>query len=79
MAAKKPAHDLKFEAALKELEGIVGQLESGELPLEDSLQLFEKGIALSRVCTGKLAEAEKKVDALMAELAKETRSETKTE
>jgi exodeoxyribonuclease VII small subunit len=61
----------KFEAALKELEEIVSKLESSELPLEDSLELFEKGIRLSRLCTKKLTEAEKKVDLLLKELAKD--------
>ncbi len=61
----------KFEAALKELEEIVSRLESSELPLEDSLELFEKGIKLSRFCTKKLTEAEKRVDQLLKELKKD--------
>ena len=61
----------KFEAALGELEEIVSKLESADLPLEDSLDLFEKGIKLSRLCSKKLAEAEKKVDLLLKELEKE--------
>ena len=59
----------KFETALKELEDIVSKLESEDLPLEDSLEIFEKGIKLSKLCTKKLAEAEKKVDKLLAELS----------
>lgn len=66
----------KFETALQELEDIVSKLESEELPLEDSLALFEKGIKLSRLCSKKLSEAEKKVDALMAELSKELPQDT---
>lgn len=69
----------KFEAALTELEEIVGKLESEELPLEDSLDLFEKGIKLSRLCTKKLSEAETKVDALLAEMAKDQPTEVAEE
>lgn len=61
--------DKKFESALEELENLVSKLESEELPLEDSLSLFEKGIHLSRICNQKLEEAEKKVDALLKELS----------
>jgi exodeoxyribonuclease VII small subunit len=65
------ATEKKFETALKELEEIVGKLESQELPLEDSLTLFEKGIKLSKTCAKQLSEAEKKVNLLLAELSKE--------
>jgi exodeoxyribonuclease VII small subunit len=65
------ASDKKFETALKELEEIVAKLESTELPLEDSLSFFEKGIKLSKVCAKQLSEAEKKVNLLLAELSKE--------
>jgi exodeoxyribonuclease VII small subunit len=54
-----------FEAALKQLEEIVQRLEKGELPLEDSLQLYEQGIKLSRLCHQKLEEAEGKIEQLM--------------
>ena len=47
-----------FEAALKKLESIVQRLEQGELPLEESLTLYEEGIRLSRLCHAKLEEAE---------------------
>lgn len=55
----------KFEDALKKLEKIVSTLEEGEIPLEESLKLFEEGIRLSRFCNQKLEEAEKKVEILM--------------
>ncbi len=55
----------KFEEALKKLEKIVSRLEEGEIPLEESLKLFEEGIRLSRFCNQKLDEAEKKVEILM--------------
>ncbi len=66
----------KFETALQELEEIVAKLESPDLPLEESLSLFEKGIKLSKVCSKKLTEAEKKIDALLKELSKENPAET---
>jgi exodeoxyribonuclease VII small subunit len=55
----------KFEAAMKELEEIVKRLESGDLSLEESLKIFEEGIALSRYCFKKLEEAEKKISILI--------------
>lgn len=54
-----------FEAALKQLEEIVQKLEKGELPLEESLVLYEQGIRLSRLCHGKLEEAEGRIEVLM--------------
>ena len=54
-----------FESALKSLEDIVGKLESGDLTLDRSLQLFEEGVNISRFCSSKLAEAERKVETLM--------------
>jgi exodeoxyribonuclease VII small subunit len=63
-----------YESAMKELEEIVRKLESTELPLDDSLSLFEKGIALSKVCSKKLSEAEKKIDQLLRELSSETKN-----
>ena len=55
---------MSFEKALKELEGIVHQLESGEPGLDDSLRLFEDGIRLSRFCNKKLRLAERKIEML---------------
>jgi exodeoxyribonuclease VII small subunit len=56
--------DLKFEECLARLEQIVGQLESGDLPLEDSLKAFEEGIALARHCAKYLDEAERRIELL---------------
>ncbi len=56
---------VKFEDALERLEEIVSQLEAGELALDESLKIFEEGIKLSRLCSGKLEEAEKKIEVLM--------------
>ncbi len=54
-----------FETSLAELEKIVQALETGDLPLEDSLKLFEKGIKLSRECRKRLANAERRIEILM--------------
>ncbi len=54
-----------FEQSLTELEKIVAKLESGELPLEQSLELFEKGISLSRECRDRLTKAERRIEILM--------------
>lgn len=54
-----------FEKSLAELEQIVGRLESGDLPLEESLELFEKGIKLSRECRTRLTDAERRIEILM--------------
>ena len=55
----------KFEDALNKLEKIVSKLEEGDIPLEESLKLFEEGIRLSRFCNQRLDEAEKKVEILL--------------
>ena len=56
---------LTFEKAMQNLEKIVQELESGELALEEALKKFEEGIKLSRQCTAKLEESEKKITLLM--------------
>jgi len=55
----------KFEAALARLEEIVKELETGDLPLEQSLKLFEEGIKLSRLCNKRLEDAERRVEILL--------------
>ena len=55
----------KFEEAMNKLEKIVEKLEEGDIPLEESLKLFEEGIRLSRFCSQKLDEAEKRVEILL--------------
>jgi exodeoxyribonuclease VII small subunit len=55
----------KFEDSLKELENIVTQLEQGDLALEDSIKLFEKGVGLSAACKQELDDAEGKVQMLV--------------
>jgi exodeoxyribonuclease VII small subunit len=54
-----------FETALKRLEEIVKKLESGDLTLDASLELFEEGIQLSRLCHQKLGQAERRVEILL--------------
>ncbi len=57
--------EVKFEKAMERLEEIVQTLEKGDMPLEDSLKIFEEGIKLSKTCMTKLDEAEKRVEILM--------------
>lgn len=57
----------KFEDALARLETIVSELERGELPLEESLKIFEEGIKLSKTCLKILDDAERKVEILVQE------------
>ena len=53
-----------FEAAIAELEAVVKKLEEGDLPLEQSLALYERGVQLSRFCHARLEEAERRIDIL---------------
>ncbi|SDW74069.1 exodeoxyribonuclease VII small subunit [Litoreibacter albidus] len=53
--------EMSFEQAMSELEQVVGQLERGDVPLEDSIKLYERGAELKKRCETKLKEAEEKV------------------
>jgi exodeoxyribonuclease VII small subunit len=53
-----------FESAIAELERIVRQLEDGDLTLEASLELYERGVQLSRFCHGRLEDAERRIEIL---------------
>ena len=64
MALKKPEH-MHYEEAINELENIVSQLEEGNLPLEDALKQFERGISLARSNSQKLHKAQQQVNILM--------------
>lgn len=55
----------EFEAAMNELEALVERLEHGDLPLEESLAAFERGVTLTRACQSALKEAEQKVEILL--------------
>ncbi|MEQ9036859.1 MAG: exodeoxyribonuclease VII small subunit [Silicimonas sp.] len=57
----KQVGEMSFEEAMKELESVVAKLESGDVPLEDSIKLYERGAALKEHCQKKLSEAEEKV------------------
>lgn len=61
---KKKTDKINFESAIKELEGLVEQMEQGDITLEQSLENFERGIELSRACQKALQEAEQKVQIL---------------
>ncbi len=65
MSVEEPKPAKSFEDGLNELEAVVKELESGELPLEQALDRFEKGMALSQACRKQLEEAEKKVEILL--------------
>ena len=54
-----------FEEAMKELEALVERLEHGDLPLEEALRQFERGVALTRTCQTALKTAEQKVEILL--------------
>jgi len=60
-----PDEPLTFEAGLQQLEAIVKEMESGDLPLERALDLFERGMKLSESCRKQLQDAESRVEILM--------------
>ena len=65
MAATKNIDDLTFEAALEELEGIVTQLERGDVELEKSIEIYERGAALKQHCEKKLQTAQLRVEQIV--------------
>lgn len=64
-AAAKDIAALSFEDALRELEGIVQQLERGQIKLDEAIAAYERGAALKKHCEAKLAEAKAKVDRIV--------------
>ena len=64
-AAGKDIAGLSFEDALRELEGIVQQLERGQIKLDEAIAAYERGAALKKHCEAKLAEAKAKVDRIV--------------
>jgi exodeoxyribonuclease VII small subunit len=62
---KTEAQGKNFEASLAALEKVVRELERGDLPLEESLKLFEQGVKLSRECQERLNQAERRVEVLL--------------
>ena len=61
----KEDKQIHFEEAFKRLEQIVGNLESGDLSLEESMKLFEEGIGLTEACKSRLEDAEQKIQLLL--------------
>ena len=61
----KGGKSIPFEQALDQLEKLVEKLEAGNLPLEDSLQAFEDGMKLTKLCEQKLNEAQRKIEVLV--------------
>ena len=59
-----PIDEMSFETAMAELEKVLGKLESGDVALDDSIALYERGAALKARCEAKLKEAEEKVAAI---------------
>ncbi|MHC4476220.1 MAG: exodeoxyribonuclease VII small subunit [Planctomycetota bacterium] len=77
MAAKQANDDigkLSFEEAIKELTGIVTEVEQGQIPLADSLQQYERGMALIKHCRTILQEAEKRIEKISKEEKSEDRN-----
>lgn len=64
---EKPVAGMSFEEAMAALEQVVGALERGEVPLDQSIKLYERGAALKAHCAAKLAEAEEKVELIRAQ------------
>ncbi len=64
---EKPIAELSFEEAMAALEQVVGRLERGEVPLEESIALYERGAALKAHCEAKLKDAEEKVELIRAQ------------
>lgn len=69
--AKKKLENLTFEESLSELDTIVNNLEQGELSLEESMSLFERGLSLSQISQNKLQAAEQKVKILLEKKGKQ--------
>lgn len=65
MEARAKMEEIKFEEAIKKLEDIAKELESGELGLDESVDKFEEGMKLSKICTKMLNEAEKRINILI--------------
>lgn len=70
---------LTFEQAIGQLKEIVGQIEQGEIPLQDSLEQYEKGMALIKHCRGILQKAEKRIEKISKEEPSEPESQDDAE
>jgi exodeoxyribonuclease VII small subunit len=72
MKKTKGTEGLDFEKALAELEALVARMEKGDLPLEQALESFERGIELTRLCQSALKDAEQKVQVLVSRDGKQS-------
>ncbi|MCF2948211.1 exodeoxyribonuclease VII small subunit [Paraglaciecola aquimarina] len=72
MTSRKKAESLTFEQSMQELEELVTKMEQGELPLEDALKSFERGIQLARHSQKQLKDAEQKVQILTSQNGQQT-------
>ena len=82
MAHKKQKTDidkLSFEEAIKELTAIVGKIEQGEIPLQDSLEQYEKGMALIKQCRTILQKAEERIEKVSKEQEDDTKDNSRRE
>ncbi len=77
--SETPVQEMSFEQAMRELEKVVGQLESGDVELEESIKLYERGAALKKRCEEKLKEAEEKVAAITLDEQGEPKGTTPVE
>lgn len=68
-ASEQNKEELAFEDALLNLEKIVRELESGEIPLEQAISRFQEGMKLAKICREKLDQAEQKIEMLVSEAA----------
>ena len=78
MAKNEKKNDIgkmSFEEAIKKLTSIVGKIEQGQIPLQDSLKQYEKGMALIKHCKGILQKAEKRIEKISEEQKSEDRSQ----
>ncbi|MFJ7971463.1 exodeoxyribonuclease VII small subunit [Psychrobacillus sp. NPDC096389] len=67
--------EIPFDEAMLQLENIVRQLEQGDVPLENAIELYQKGMELSKLCSDKLQSAEKQLVSFMGEKAEEAGTE----
>jgi exodeoxyribonuclease VII small subunit len=73
-AKKSKKNEASFEALIERLDAVVDQLEQGDLPLEDSIALFEEGMGLTRAGMARLDDADRKVNQLLQEDGQETQA-----
>jgi len=82
MAHKKQKNDtgqLSFEEAIKELTDIVGKIEQGQIPLQDSLEQYEKGMALIKHCRTILQKAEKRIEKITEDKSQDSKDDNRNE